>query len=420
MARSVLYPPSVKPGILKLGNKPKGWIEKTFGEVLQVVQRPAEIADDDEYQLVTAKRSRGGIVPREVLLGKNILTKVQYYVAKDDFLISKRQIVHGACGVVPSSLDGAIVSGEYSVLRVNNRILLKYLDYFSHTDYFQMSCFQSSVGVDVEKMIFDLKGWLKLQFYLPPMPEQKEIVNILSAWDNSISLTEQLIVFKQKRKKGLAEKLLNALKRFPGFNDDWKKCSLGEIAVLTAGGTPSTSKDDFWNGSIRWMNSGEINLRYVWEVEGRITEAGLNNSSTKIIPVNSVLIALAGQGKTRGMVAINKVETTTNQSIAAIIPDNTKLNYLYLFFNLDNRYEELRLLSGGNNGRGGLNLTHLKNLEIFLPPLQEQVKISQTLETCDKEIDLLGRRLEALKHQRKGLMQKLLTGQIRIRHSSME
>lgn len=415
MARSTLYPPSVKPGIPKLGNKPKGWIETTFGDVLRVIQRPAEIKDKIEYQLVTAKRGRGGIVSREILTGKKILTKIQYYIKKDDFLISKRQIVHGACGVVPSFLDGAIVSGEYSVLRVKNGILLRYLDYFSHTDYFQMTCFQSSVGVDVEKMIFDLKDWLKFKIYLPPMSEQKEIVNILGAWDNSILLTEQLIVSKQKRKKGLAKKLLNAQKRFAGFRGEWKRCLLGDVADLTAGGTPSTSRDDFWNGNIRWMNSGEINLRYVWEVEGRITKAGLNNSSAKLIPANSVLIALAGQGKTRGMVAINKIETTTNQSIAAIIPDNKKLNYLYLFFDLDNRYEELRLLSGGNNGRGGLNLTHLKNLEIYLPSLQEQAKISQTLETCDKEIDLLSRKLDALKKQRKGLMQKLLTGQIRVK-----
>lgn len=415
MARSALYPPSVKPGIPKLGTKPKGWIETTFGDVLDVIQRPAKIKDNVEYQLVTAKRGRGGIVPREVLTGKKILTKIQYYVAESDFLISKRQIVHGACGVVPSTLDGALVSGEYSVLRVKDGLLLKYLDYFSHTDYFQMSCFHSSVGVDVEKMIFDLKDWLKFRIFLPPILEQQKIVNILSAWNHAISLTEQLIVANQKRKKGLAQKLLTAKKRFPGFKDTWQKYSLGDVASLTAGGTPSTTRDDYWNGNIRWMNSGEINLRYVWEVEGRITEAGLNNSSAKLIPENSVLIALAGQGKTRGMVAINKIATTTNQSLAAIIPDITKLNYLYLFFNLDNRYEEMRLLSGGNSGRGGLNLTILKNLNIDLPLLKEQEKISKILEACDNEIDVLVRKLEALKRQQKGLMQKLLTGRIKVK-----
>ena len=81
MARNALYPPSVKPGIPKLGNKPKGWIETTFGDVLQVVQRPAQIEDDVEYQLVTAKRGRGGIVPRQILTGKKILTKIQYFLS---------------------------------------------------------------------------------------------------------------------------------------------------------------------------------------------------------------------------------------------------------------------------------------------------------------------------------------------------
>ncbi len=106
MARNTLYPPSVKPGIPRLGVKPKGWVEVSFGDVLQVIQRPAEIEDNLEYQLVTAKRNRGGIVPRETLTGENILTKIQYFVAKDDFLISKRQIVHGACGVCRSINPG--------------------------------------------------------------------------------------------------------------------------------------------------------------------------------------------------------------------------------------------------------------------------------------------------------------------------
>lgn len=161
MARKNLYPPSVTPGIPKLDQKPAGWIETTFSDVLRVVQRHVKMEDDTEYQLVIAKRSRGGIVPRSVLKGRDILTKTQFYIKSGDFLISRRQIIHRACGIVSLELDGAIVSNEYSTLRVKEGLLLEFLTYFCHTTFFQQTCFQASVGVDVEKMIFNLNDWLK-------------------------------------------------------------------------------------------------------------------------------------------------------------------------------------------------------------------------------------------------------------------
>src|SRR6266540_1803234 len=118
--------------------------------------------------------------------------------------------------VVPSTLDGALVSGEYSVLRAKDGLLLKYLDYFRHTDYFQMACFQSSVGVAVEKMIFDLKNWLKIKLYLPPVIEQRKIVDILATWDEAINKTEYLISNLRERKWGLMQRLLTGKVRFMG------------------------------------------------------------------------------------------------------------------------------------------------------------------------------------------------------------
>ena len=215
MARKNLYPPSVTPGIPKLDQKPAGWVETTLGDVLQVVQRRVKMNDDTEYQLVTAKRGRGGIVPRSVLKGREILTKTQFYIKSGDFLISRRQIIHGACGVVPPTLDGAIVSNEYSTLRKEG-LLLEFLQYYCYTTFFQQTCFQASVGVDVEKMIFNLNDWLKYKVYLPPVPEQHEIAEILCTWDEAICLTERLIAIKQRRKKALMEQLLTG-RRFREF-----------------------------------------------------------------------------------------------------------------------------------------------------------------------------------------------------------
>lgn len=114
--------------------------------------------------------------------------------------------------------------------------------------------------------------------------------------------------------------------------NDWEVKKIGQFTDCTAGGTPSTKVPEYWNGDIRWMNSGELNYKIVREVENRITKEGLKNSSTKLIPPFCVLIGLAGQGKTRGTVALNKIELCTNQSIASIFP-NENFYYKYLYYN---------------------------------------------------------------------------------------
>jgi type I restriction enzyme S subunit len=246
MARKGIYPPSVTPGIPRLGGKPEGWVETTFGEVLQVVQRRTEVADDTEYQLVNAKRNRGGVVSRERLLGRQVLTKTQFLVRTDDFLISKRQIIHGACGIVPASLDGALVSNEYATLRVRDRLLLDFLRYYIHTVYFQQTCLHASVGVDVEKMIFRLGDWLKYVVHLPSIPEQQKIAAILGTWDEAIALTERRIAAGQQRKQGLMQRLLTGRVRFPEFVGEpgmappleqevpmgWRALKFGDIVSL--------------------------------------------------------------------------------------------------------------------------------------------------------------------------------------------
>ena len=156
------------------------------------------------------------------------------------------------------------------------------------------------------------------------------------------------------------------------------------------------------------MNSGELNLKRVHEVQGRITELGLNNSSTKIIPPKCILIGLAGQGKTRGTVAMNMVELCTNQSIAAIFPNELLFDSEFLYHNLDGRYDELRRLSAGDGGRGGLNLQIIKNLKIHLPKSKrEQKKIADCLSSLDDLICSEESKLEYLKAHKKGLLQQL-------------
>lgn len=188
--------------------------------------------------------------------------------------------------------------------------------------------------------------------------------------------------------------------------EDWDVRKIGDFTDITAGGTPSTSHPEYWNGEILWMNSGELNNRRIHNVIGRITELGYNNSSTHMIPKNCVLIGLAGQGKTRGTVAVNYVELCTNQSIAAIFPSKEH-NSEYLYQNLRSRYAELRELSSGDGGRGGLNLTIIKNFPCAFPKLQEQNRIAEALSDVDGMISSLEKLIAKYKSIKAACLQQM-------------
>lgn len=155
---------------------------------------------------------------------------------------------------------------------------------------------------------------------------------------------------------------------------------LGEVCTLVTGATPSKTNPEYWeHGIIPWMSSGEVNNKTIYKTEKRITPLGYEKASTTLVPVHTVVIALAGQGKTRGKVAITEIELCTNQSLCSLICGD-KLNYKYLYYYLDSKYEELREISNGDGSRGGLSLRILKPYIIPVPPLEVQAEIVRILD----------------------------------------
>ena len=188
----------------------------------------------------------------------------------------------------------------------------------------------------------------------------------------------------------------------------WQASLVKEFSTLTAGGTPSTTNGDYWEkGTIPWLSSGEVHKKRVRYADGFITKEGLRNSAAKLVPPKTILVALAGQGKTRGTVAITEIETTTNQSIASIIPSDEICHADFLFHNLDSRYTELRSISGGA-GRAGLNLEILGNVDVQLPPLPEQKKIAAILTSVDDVIENTQKQIDKLQDLKKATMNELL------------
>ena len=196
-------------------------------------------------------------------------------------------------------------------------------------------------------------------------------------------------------------------------NSQYKKVKIGNITELKAGATPNTSKTEFWkNGTISWMSSGEVNQGKITYTEKKITELGYNNCSTKMLPIGTVVIALAGQGKTRGTVGITQIPLCTNQSLCGICAKET-VDSLFLYYYLRGQYEDLRSISNGDGTRGGLNLKMISNYEIPLPPLNVQKKIVSILDNfykiCNDLTQGLPAEIEARQKQYEYYRDKLLT-----------
>lgn len=247
----------------------------------------------------------------------------------------------------------------------------------------------------------------------PRFPEQTQIGNFFQNLDTLIAQHQKKYDKLLILKKAMLEKMFPKPGkivpeiRFKGFSGVWSQYKLGDNSEIIAGGTPNTSIEKYWTPKqIPWMSSGEINKKRLQSTDNQISSEGLNNSSAKWIKKNSVLIALAGQGKTRGTVAINYIPLTTNQSIAAIIP-NQNIYFEFLFQCLESRYEELRIKSSGDGTRGGLNKQIISDLIVQCPSFEEQVMIGEYFQNIDKLISNHQTQLAKLKNIKKACLEKM-------------
>lgn len=205
---------------------PNSWSKVKLKECLLLTERPVIMEDDTEYKLVTVKRNFGGIQKRSIQKGKDILVKSQFIINSGDFVISKRQIAHGACGIVPTELDNSIVSNEYNVFVTKENLNLYFFNYYVQLPFVKRYFYISSDGVHIEKLLFKTNDWLNRYIVIPSLREQEKIVDLLSTWDLAIDKQHQLIAKKKEFKEGLMHKLLCGKVRCKGFTDEWKVVSL--------------------------------------------------------------------------------------------------------------------------------------------------------------------------------------------------
>jgi type I restriction enzyme S subunit len=255
------------------------------------------------------------------------------------------------------------------------------------------------------------------------LDEQRQIAAVLSAVQRAIGRQERLIALTAELKKGLMHKLLTEGTRGESLMqteigpvpETWTENFLGTVARFSSGGTPSREVSEYWaGGTIPWVKTTEVNYYTITETEERITQAGLNNSSAKIFPVGTLLMAMYGQGLTRGRVGTLGIAAATNQACAAIMPhseEEVSTGFLYHF--LEFHYENLRQRGHGAN-QTNLSMTLLKQFPVYYPKHREQQAIIAVLRAVDEKRAIHERERIALTALFRALLHQLMTAQIRV------
>ena len=269
--------------------------------------------------------------------------------------------------------DGVCSIATFVLRSKDSSVLLpEYLPIIIHNDVFWDYCVDNESG-----SVNTFVRWSTLadyEFDLPSIDEQKVLADKLWAAYKVKESYRQLLFTTDEMLKAKFQEMFGDV---DNNKHNFPVEALGKICECYAGATPSTEKSEYWNGgTIPWMSSGEVHKKFVTYTDAFITTEGYNHSSTKMVPIHSIVVALAGQGKTRGTVAVNEIELCTNQSLCAIVPSST-INYLYLFHNLNSRYLEIRNMAGDIAGRGGLNLKIINSIKVILPPMELQQQFAE-------------------------------------------
>lgn len=317
------------------------------------------------------KRSSSWIVPADSIL-------FSMYASYGEVSINK----------VPVATNQAIIS----IIPNNENVFLEFLYYQlknmkTYLKQFLRSTTQNNLNADIVK---------KLIIALPPLPEQQKIAEILSTIDQAIQKTNEIIAKTKQLKKGLMQELLTKGIGHKEFKDtdigrilkDWEVVRLGDICVkIKAGGTPLTSKNEYYNGNIPFVKIEDLTAahKYLRSTLTTITEVGLRNSNTWLVPTRSLLVAMYGS---IGSMAINEIEVATNQAILGMVPNKEKTNVEFLYYLLIylKPYFERH---AKQTTQPNLTAEIIKNFKTVLPEYQEQQKIAEILFTVDEKIKLL-------------------------------
>jgi restriction endonuclease S subunit len=353
----------------------------------------------------------GGIFHAYDSLGKKIKQPYQK-VDAGDFAYNPYRVNVGSIGVVPTDLGGNYISPAYVVFATDKaRLLSDYLILILKADWFNPMVRAATAGSVRQNLTFDLLGTLEIP--LPPLAEQKAIVD---RWRKSQDDIAATLARVEKRKAAIDARFLADLglrspvqgSRPKAFAVWWKeverwgtqliylKCQrrseskfrellLSEVCKIGSGGTPQRSDKRYFGGSIPWVKTTEVRNEEITSTGESLTNEGLRNSSAKLYPKGSLLVAMYGQGATRGRTAKLAIDAATNQACAVLYNIDPSIDTDFLWYFLMSKYEAIRALASGNN-QPNLNAEMIANLRIPLPPLAVQRQIVERVAAGREDI----------------------------------
>jgi len=253
--------------------------------------------------------------------------------------------------------------------------------------------------------------------------EQSQIGHILRSIEKAVDVQSELVTLTENIMKAAMREVFTRGLRGEAQKEteiglvpeSWEIDRLGAHHSVVSGGTPSRSNPAFWSGgTIPWVKTTEIAYCVINATEEHITRQGLDSSAAKLLPAGTLLMAMYGQGVTRGKVAILGIEAACNQACAAITPTDHAVRPRYLYHFLTWRYDAIRSLAHGGQQQN-LNLEIVRDLAVAYPASQEeQDENVEMLDTLDRKIALHQRKRAALEELFKSLLYKLMTDEIRV------
>ncbi len=339
-------------------------VEKSTG-----TRNPAVQPDDEfTYVDVSAIDNQQKIINgARLLLGSEAPSRARKLLRANDVLVSTVRPNLNAVALVPSELDGQVGSTGFCVLRaMPSRALPEYLFYFARSQRF-VDALAGLVAGALYPAVTDSQV-LDQGLPLPSLDEQRRIVDLLSRAEGIVRLRRQA----QQKAAELIPAIFVDMFGEPARNPKaWPERPVAELCTVGTGATPRREVRSYYEGgTVPWVKTGEVSVGAIHQAEECITELAVSETNCKVFPAGTILIAMYGQGQTRGRAGMLKIPAATNQACAAILPSE-KVNQSFLFEMLRMQYERLRAMGRGGN-QANLNLGMIKTLRVPVPPLDVQ------------------------------------------------
>lgn len=385
------------------------WTEYELGELLSYEQPTPYIVNSTDYndKYTTPVLTAG----KSFVLGYTNETSGIHdalpVIIFDDFTTASRYV----------NFPFKVKSSALKILTPNTMLVLP------RFIYYRMQIIQFDCSTHKRYWI---QQYSKIKVAIPPIPEQARIVTrieeLFSELDSGVetlkTVKDQLEVYRQAVLKYAFEGVytarwrsenseasplhdLNSIKKSnPLYKDtsgdengihlempeQWLRVRIGDIFDVEVGSTPSRRIPEFWNGNIPWVSSGEVRFNSIFKTEERITQEGLDHASTNVQPVGTIMLAMIGEGKTRGQAAILNIPAAHNQNTAAILVSKTPCHPKYIYYFLQMNYENTRRVGSGNNQKA-LNKERVRALQLPFTTFAEQRMIVEEIESrltvCD-------------------------------------